>query len=129
MGQLELAWAAGFFDGEGSTKKVSYHYRTKKGIVRKPTKNISMAVSQCDLSPLKRFRSAVGGLGRINGPYQYGTNKRPYWVWSASCKAAKAVFSVLKRHLCSIKKRQYRQVSQELMSVSSRKKGWSHDER
>lgn len=123
---LDIAWAAGFFDGEGSTKKVSYHYKTKKGVVRKPTKNLCLSVTQCDARPLVRFKKAVGELGHINGPYQYKANRRPYWVWSASCSSAKHVFAILKPHLCEIKRNQYEQVSKELYSVKSRKKGWHH---
>lgn len=36
--EIELAWSAGFYDGEGSTKRIFYHYKTKKGINRELTK-------------------------------------------------------------------------------------------
>lgn len=127
MIEKELAWAAGFFDGEGSSKKVNYHYKTKKGEVRKPSQNICLSVAQCERLPLERFQQAVGGLGRINGPYQYNTNRRPYWVWSASTRAARIVFGYLERYLCPIKKKQYIQITNELDSTKSRKKGWIYD--
>lgn len=129
MKKIELAWAAGFYDGEGSSKKICYHYKTKKGIRKAPTKNIMMSVSQAELEPLLRFQNAVKGIGHINGPYQYNTNKRPYWIWSASCKSARIVFKLLKPYLSSIKKKQYLQVDKELYSVKNRKKGWIHDEK
>ena len=36
--KIELAWAAGFYDGEGSTKRVYYHFNTVMKDV-KPTPN------------------------------------------------------------------------------------------
>jgi hypothetical protein len=53
----ELAWAAGFFDGEGCfsfTKKAGY------AVAR---------IGQVERAPLERFQKAVGGLGTIYGPY------------------------------------------------------------
>lgn len=127
--QIELAWAAGFYDGEGSSKKINYHYKTKKGIKKKPSQNIVMSVSQTDLEPLKRFKKAVNNIGHINGPYQYGSNKRPYWIWSASCASAQQVFKLLKPYLSSIKKKQFNIVDKEIATVKNRKKGWVSDEK
>jgi hypothetical protein len=127
--KIELAWAAGFYDGEGSSKKINYHYKTKKGLVRKPSQNICMSVSQTDLKVLKRFKKAVNDIGHINGPYQYKANKRPYWIWAASCASAKAAFKLLKPYLCEVKKKQFRIVSKELFTVSTRKKGWTDNEK
>lgn len=57
----ELAWAAGFFDGEGCV------------FLTKPTDRsnlrIRLSISQVDRECLDRFRSAILGLGRVNGPY------------------------------------------------------------
>jgi hypothetical protein len=53
----ELAWAAGFFDGEGC-----FSFTTKAGYG-------AAAIGQVDRAPLERFQAAVGGLGKIYGPY------------------------------------------------------------
>ena len=53
----DLAWAAGFFDGEGCfsfTDKAAY---------------ASVSIVQVERGPLDRFMAAVGGLGKIYGPY------------------------------------------------------------
>jgi hypothetical protein len=124
----EVAWAAGFYDGEGSSKKIYYRYRTKKGVKCTPTSNVCMSVSQCHLEPLERFKTAIGGIEHINGPYHYKAQKRPYWVWSASCKSARQVFEILKPYLSSIKIRQFEQVETEVVaSVADRKKGWIYE--
>lgn len=125
----EIAWAAGFYDGEGSTKKKYYHYVSKKGKPQKPNQNIMMSVSQANLEPLERFKVAVGNKGNINGPYKYKRNKREYWVWSASNKAAREVYATLLPFLCSIKKQQFDTIMNELTTKSDRKKGWVLDEK
>jgi hypothetical protein len=53
----KLAWAAGFFDGEGCfsfTDKAAY---------------ASVSIVQVERRPLERFQDAIGGLGTIYGPY------------------------------------------------------------
>ena len=74
---LELAWAAGLFDGEGHARFSLY----KKRGYGQP----QMTVSQCDREVLDRFKSAVGA-GRIYGPYNRdgrGYNARPMHTWTA----------------------------------------------
>lgn len=55
---LERAWAAGFFDGEGC---VSPYQDKRPG--RRP--GISLSIEQVDPRPLRRFAAAVGWSGRI----------------------------------------------------------------
>jgi hypothetical protein len=64
MNREELAWAAGFFDGEGWTG------------LRGPT-TVGMSVTQMELQPLVRFHNAVG-VGTI-----YGRGTRGGWIWQA----------------------------------------------
>jgi hypothetical protein len=52
----ELAWAAGFFDGEGSI------------VLPRGATSIALQIGQADRRPLERFHAAVGDLGRIEGP-------------------------------------------------------------
>lgn len=56
---IEHAWAAGFFDGEGTT---SY------SLIAKSTR---IQISQKDPALLYRFQRAVGG-GKVCGPYRNG---------------------------------------------------------
>lgn len=53
-----LAWAAGFFDGEGC---FSYS---------KSSKHVCISITQRDIEVLERFKESVG-LGRIYGPYRH----------------------------------------------------------
>jgi hypothetical protein len=98
----ELAWAAGFFDGEGSTILTT---KTDKRLGQ-----LSLSVAQsADPETLYRFRDAVKGVGVVRGPYQprypgckivfvycaYGHERvqaiiAMMWPWLSSAKRAQA---------------------------------------
>lgn len=65
---VELAWAAGFFDGEGCT-----YTETRKRVYGESV-SVRMTVAQNDLRPLERFHAATG-VGHIHQA------KRGYYVW------------------------------------------------
>ena len=58
LNQTELAWAAGFFDGEGTTCKTKTAYRVGSVATR-------LSVPQKGIECLTRFQKAVGGQGKI----------------------------------------------------------------
>lgn len=69
---VEIAWAAGFFDGEGHTSAAS--------------RSLRLALTQVVRENLERFARAMGGRGRIYGPrkakrgndyYHWQTPNRP----------------------------------------------------
>lgn len=68
MNKQELAWAAGFFDGEGSA------YLVKTRQQNSPT--MAVNIGQTDPRPLQRFVDALG-FGKVGGPYKTtgGANK------------------------------------------------------
>lgn len=95
----ELAWAAGFFDGEGNARTYS-----RKGL---NTTSIRLAVHQIDRQVLDRFRKAVGEVGTINGPYQSPQpNRKPVFQWQVQGKLAKQVAMLLLPYLSPVKKEQ-----------------------
>ena len=69
----ELAWAAGFFDGEGST--MLKHRRSGHWC------RVEMSISQTEPTTLHRFKQAVGE-GRVHGPYPNSNGHSPRWFWS-----------------------------------------------
>lgn len=103
---LGLAWASGFFDGEGCTA-----VRVDR---RRPTAvRIYASVSQsshcADLVPsvLQRFQRAVGGIGSIRAPYfdkRSGTYAHQ-WL-AASFEEAQAVIALLWSNLGPVKRAQ-----------------------
>jgi hypothetical protein len=75
MDRHELAWAAGFFDGEGWAAK-------------NKTRGVQAQINQADEKgvpeALTRFQAALGGLGRIGGPTRAPKRKDIYrWVVSS----------------------------------------------
>lgn len=90
---VELAWAAGFFDGEGSVfvnrRKSVAKYRANP--IRYDITSVGLAVCQVDIRPLRRFRAAIGAERAISGPYP--TTRKPYWRWS--CEGRPSVLGVL----------------------------------
>ena len=83
----ELAWAAGFFDGEGSTVCQSI----------KDGRYLRVGLPQKEREPLDRFQRAVGG-GSVNGPY------RGVYNYSACGQKALAVLGQLWPYLCTTKR-------------------------
>jgi hypothetical protein len=80
----ELAWAAGFFDGEGSIHLgPAYPGKTNR---KCPRIGIGQSGEHAP-ALLKRFQDAVGGLGSIGGPYEkYGDkafNRLPRYQFAA----------------------------------------------
>ncbi len=81
----ELAWAGGFFDGEGSTYLEKH--RTHKGYLV-PRLHVSQS-SEAGIAPaLVRLKAALGDLGTISGEHPGKGNHRPYRRWRAFTPAA-----------------------------------------
>lgn len=82
MCKEELAWAGGFFSGEGSTGLSRFSTAGKKGKPRKYWKRYPcMQLAQVgSTETLDRFNHAIGNLGKVRGPYgPYAANKQPYY--------------------------------------------------
>lgn len=95
----ELAWAAGFFDGEG------YVGARQRG---ERWEHPGLTIAQIAKEPLDRFRLAVGGIGNITGPYRpKNPNGQPYYQYSLhGFVPVQAVTAMLWRWLCSVKRAQ-----------------------
>lgn len=94
----ELAWAAGFFDGEG-------HVSYRNGA-------LTLEVAQKDTRVLERFQQAVLGVGKINGPYRgaltlKGYQSKDYWTFKTSnYEHTQAAMIMLWSFLSPVKKEQ-----------------------
>lgn len=70
-----LAWAAGFFDGEGTV-----------GCRKGPKKvQLQLKVGQADPETLEKFLDAIG-FGKIYGPYTHDKrpNRKPMWNYTVT---------------------------------------------
>ena len=99
----ELAWAAGFFDGEGCISASKQRVR-KDGTLQL---SLQMSVTQTDLRPLLRFQAALG-FGEIRARNysspRLGTKQQ--WYWSAYTAKAERAFLMLYGYLSDPKREQ-----------------------
>lgn len=117
----ERAWAAGFFDGEGS---VSIH-RTRHG--RKNDEAISVMPRICVAQLVKgdelleRFRKALGDLGSITLRKQTGSfSKNPGKIWEyylVGWARVQTAISIMWPYLGPVKKEQIAKVLKECTEV------------
>lgn len=90
-----LAWAAGFYDGEGCT------------VVKNRGCGIAIAISQKDSEVLHRFRNAVLNLGYVNGPHINTWSPDGMYQYQVSnFEHCQAVIAMLWPFLSSIKRNQ-----------------------
>lgn len=68
----ELAWAAGFIDGEGCFGFYTYTQRSKPTLYGM----LKLDVSQANREPLDRLQKALG-VGHVTGPHK---RKNPKWA-------------------------------------------------
>lgn len=110
MSKTELAWAAGFFDGEGCAY-------VKKNTTGLPYLRISMG--QIDRYVLDRFCTAVGfPVARVNGPYYNGNRSvNPLFRLQFNGKNAILVVKLIWPYLSPVKKAQVKVVIQRCRSI------------
>jgi hypothetical protein len=65
----ELAWAGGFYDGEGCMS------------VRKDNTHVRVQLGQANLEVLQKFQRILG-VGYISGPYRQRQTEA-FWMWQA----------------------------------------------
>jgi hypothetical protein len=79
----EIAWAAGYYEGEGSCHQRYGYFRTSKGeLRRRRSPQYVLQIGSTDKEPLDRFRKAFG-FGTVTGPYQDGV-WQPHWKYAIS---------------------------------------------
>jgi hypothetical protein len=90
----EVAWAAGFFDGEGSTTFSN--------------KYMYMQLKQVDENGIRRFHKAVGGLGYITyHVFDKLPTRNPIFMWRCHGKKAIKAKEILWPYLGTAKKEQW----------------------
>ena len=120
----KLAWAAGFFDGEGCTLfKASM--RASNG---RMYGSASLQIAQCgnlEKYPevLEKFNEAIGGLGHQYGPYNKKSANQPYYqLHVIGFEKVQAVVAMLWPWLCSIKRQQAKKALETCKEYSKRPK-------
>lgn len=111
LNMIELAWAAGFYDGEGCSCITKSSYYNKQG--KQPRYRLVVTVSQkTNAFVLNRFNKAVQ-LGKIHGPdinFQYR--------WSVTTfEEVQAVICLLWKFLSPVKRKQYLRIIKEWRKI------------
>lgn len=76
----EVAWAAGLFDGEGSTMLMPH--RTHAGYFIGEAA-VTQSGARGIPEVLTRFRNAVGGAGKVYGPIRQKRSRKDVYRWKA----------------------------------------------
>ena len=101
-----LAWAAGFFDGEGHVG-----FQTRRTRAGTTHRLAQVQVCQSHREPLDRLVVALG-VGRVNGPYRTKNPKaQPYWAYRVSThEGVQHLAASLWPWLGAVKREQFRAV-------------------
>jgi hypothetical protein len=75
VNELDIAWAAGFFDGDGHVSAV----RQSRAGNGRESRWLRMALGQSDRRPLDRFAAIFGGKIIPVGPNALSV--KPRWMW------------------------------------------------
>lgn len=114
----ELAWSAGFLDGEGNFRCGVTH--RSNGYTQT---FLRIQAQQVHREPLDRLARAIGG--RVTGPYgPYATQKYPAYAWTISGynEAKRAIMSLLP-YLSPIKWDQAMKAWGDLLEARAQKAG------
>lgn len=99
---IELAWAAGIFDGEGCTCFSKSSYYNSKG--KQMRYRLSVSIGQTHNSfPIHRFRNAIQ-MGNVTTDSSFKTK----WVVS-TFEEVQASIAMIWSFLCPRKKQQYKE--------------------
>lgn len=93
-GELFMAWAAGFFDGEGYVtvgKRSPY-----KG---KPSYYLRVGINHVNPEPLEELHEAFGGALEYQKPSSVKGNRKPRTRWVTNCETAAKVLETLLPYL------------------------------
>ena len=104
MNREDLAWAASFFDGEGSVGCQFFKTRGYK------QRKLSVSIGQVHRQVLDKFKNAVGGLGGVydcKNPSGFTVKSQRIFRYQAgSFQDAQAIMAMLWPWLSSIKREQ-----------------------
>jgi len=105
MDHTELAWAAGFWDGEGS----AYLTGARDRATRQPQARINQSSTTGVPQVLIRFQRAVG-VGRVQGP-EIDEGKEPLYRWVVSSRdEVRTVLLLMRPWLGQVKRTQLEQI-------------------
>lgn len=97
---VELAWCAGFFDGEGSTFIVR-----RKRITLPPRAEVKLSIGQAHPAVLERFVQYFD-MGKVRGPY-LSNSLTEFWMCSCQGPRVDGIMRKMWPYLDRVKRQQY----------------------
>lgn len=104
---IELAWAAGFIDGEAC-------FSARRRKPNSPTQTIfiyrlMLSISQADPEPLHRMAKIVGH-GNVRGPYHHPSKAglKPVYQWAIHGPRVEHFYNRIEPYMCGPKKNQFK---------------------
>lgn len=119
--QVEIAYFAGLFDGEGT---VNIAQRKRKRKRCRIAYKLSIQIGLAHLPVLEKIKE-IWQIGSINGPYQKKDYK-PQWRWDAESNQAAKILEVCLPYLC-IKKPEAELAIAFQREKSKQRKIWGHN--
>jgi len=114
----ELAWAAGFFDGEGSVH-IAYSCKRKDGSFRHYPQ-VSLGQSGV-LAPevLNRFQRAIGMIGKLYGPFKPAKNQKQvrFLLEFSGFAKTQAIMAMLWSWLGTVKRNKFEVVRNAYLAI------------
>lgn len=95
MTKEQLAWAAGFFDGEGYISIVSRNTKVKDKHYRH--QYIRVGINHVDPRPLQKFQQLFGG--KLTESKKVVGNRKSRWQWVLTCDQAKQFLIFVRPYL------------------------------
>lgn len=125
----ELAWAAGFFDGEGYVGVVSRKKASSPSKMRRYY-HANLSISQVNDAVLKRFQRIVncGGISGPSGIARQKAGHKPIYYYKV-CRQADVlkIFELLKPYLSPVKLAQFEMTFEKLEAIHNRPWGAKGD--
>lgn len=120
MTDIEAAWLAGFFEGEGNVRFGSITKRPDGRIYGSPV----IDICQVNKEPLDKVAKLLP-KGKIYGPYQYSSNKQPHYKFCLVGKQnVEEAFNFIEDFLSTRRKTQFLDTFEKYnQSVLSHSKG------
>jgi hypothetical protein len=109
----DIAWAAGFFEGEGSTYLAFKEYANGSKLYfprLKISQNADIVFEEFYSDVLERFQK-IYPQGYVHGPYTGRTNRSPYFSYTVNkFEGVQYIMSSMWTFLGHVKRNQYRKV-------------------
>lgn len=111
---IEIAWAAGFYSGEGSASLFGSKGRPRTAV------RLHLGQDGRQLDDLRRFHAAVRGIGNIR---RENRPNRDYYSWTCGSRAEVAIAqNLLFDHLGTYKREQWLRAEEEMRNNRARLK-------